>query len=415
MYQDNDEILRKIRNGEDSFLELKDLKYKGDKVISPDNKSMADELAAMANTCNGSFIFGVHDKTKTITGIPQDKLDVVETWLRNICNDSVNPSLYNYTIQKITVLENGEYLNLVKLDVPKSLFVHASPNGYFCRCGSSKRPIAPDFLARLFQQRSQARIIRFDEQIVPGTSLNDLNPYIWARYKSPLTRFSDEEFLQKIKLVTIDENNQLRPTVSGILMATDQPQQFITSAYIQAVAYRGKKRNADFQVDAQDITGTLDKQIRLALDFVKKNMKVAAQKIPQRRDLPQYSLNAVFEAIVNAVAHRDYSIYGSKIRLHMFSDRLEIYSPGAIANTMTIDSLPLRQSSRNELLTSLLAKCPVDNNSGLTIERTYMMDKRGEGVPIILEESEKLSGKKPLYQLIDDAELLLTIYAANNE
>jgi predicted HTH transcriptional regulator len=74
-------------------------------------------------------------------------------------------------------------------------------------------------------------------------------------------------------------------------------------------------------------------------------------------------MNTVFEAVVNAVAHRDYSIYGSKIRLHLFSDRLEIYSPGSIPNTMTVDSISERQSARNELLSSLLARCPMNVNA----------------------------------------------------
>jgi ATP-dependent DNA helicase RecG len=76
---------------------------------------------------------------------------------------------------------------------------------------------------------------------------------------------------------------------------------------------------------------------------------------------------------------------------------------------MTIDSLHLRQSTRNELLTSLLARCSIDEDG---IRRQYLMEKRGEGVPIILHESFNLSQKSPVYQLIDDAELLLTIYSA---
>ena len=129
-------------------------------------------------------------------------------------------------------------------------------------------------------------------------------------------------------------------------------------------------------------------------------------------EVPQYDMAAVFEAVVNAVAHRNYSIYGSKIRLHMFSDRLELFSPGSLLNTLTIDSLYLRQVSRNELITSLLARSPIAME-GLSETRQYMMDKRGEGVPIILQKSEALSGKKPVYRLIDEAELLLTIYAAD--
>jgi predicted HTH transcriptional regulator len=134
-------------------------------------------------------------------------------------------------------------------------------------------------------------------------------------------------------------------------------------------------------------------------------------KAPNRIETPQFSMNAVFEAVVNAVAHRDYSIYGSKIRLHLFADRLELFSPGTIPNTMTIDSISERQSARNELISSLLARCPmnVDANGS---QRNFIMDKRGEGVPIILAESERLSGKRPEYRLLDDAEVKLTIFAA---
>ncbi len=72
-----------------------------------------------------------------------------------------------------------------------------------------------------------------------------------------------------------------------------------------------------------------------------------------------------------------------------------------------------RQSVRNEAVCSLLAKCAVPDAPWLTTERRTLMDKRGEGVPIILGNSERLSGKKPEYRLLDDAELLLTIYAAS--
>ena len=91
-------------------------------------------------------------------------------------------------------------------------------------------------------------------------------------------------------------------------------------------------------------------------------MKIATFKHLGRADQPQFDIEAVFEAVVNAVAHRDYSIHGSKIRLRLFEDRLELYSPGGIPNAMTVERLVHLQSSRNEVVTSLLAKCsvPVD-------------------------------------------------------
>jgi predicted HTH transcriptional regulator len=174
----------------------------------------------------------------------------------------------------------------------------------------------------------------------------------------------------------------------------------------------GDDNNSE-QLDMQDIAGTLDAQIKDACKFVKRNMRVRAIKNPARTEFPQYSLSAVFEALVNAVAHRDYSIYGSKIRLRMFSEKMEIYSPGTIPNTMTLESLPLRQYSRNELISSLLARTPM-NFEMIDSYRKFIMDKRGDGVPIIYSKSVAVSGKKPEYELIDDTELKLTIFAGEN-
>lgn len=75
-----------------------------------------------------------------------------------------------------------------------------------------------------------------------------------------------------------------------------------------------------------------------------------------REDRPQFDMLAVFEAVVNAVAHKDYSLSGFKVHLRLFEDRLEIYSPGMLVNTMTTDSLLYRRAARNEVLTSLLAR-----------------------------------------------------------
>ena len=223
----------------------------------------------------------------------------------------------------------------------------------------------------------------------------------------------DQEFLEKIKLIALDDSDVLRPTVSGVLLASDEPELFLANAFIQAVCYCGNERNAAYQLDAKKITGPLDAQIKEACKFIERNTRVYAIKAPYRIETPQFSMNAVFEAVVNAVVHRDYSIYGSKIRLHIFSDRLELFSPGTIPNSMTIGSLSERQSARNELLSSLLARCPM-NVDAFGSQRSFIMDKRGEGVPIIINESEILSGRKPEYLLLDDAELKLTIFSAKS-
>jgi predicted HTH transcriptional regulator len=413
MFDTADELIKQVQLGEDSSLELKDLRFKGNRINEPHRESMADALASMANTANGVFVLGVDDKTRLVTGIPVEMLDAVEIWIRDICNGLITPQLF-YRIRKISVMsDDGAERNIIRIDVPKSLFVHQSPGGYYERIGASKRQMSPDRLARLFQQRSQTRMIYFDEQAVTNASPDCLQKELWDRFKTSVSSNDDMEFLLKSKFLTKDEDGGIYPTVSGMLMANDRPHEYLPGAFIQAVAYRGNERSANgaYQIDAQDITGTLDRQINDACAFMRKNMRVYAVKEPARRDIPQYSMQAVFEAVVNAVAHRDYSISSSKIRLHIFSDRFELFSPGAIPNTMTIETLPLRQATRNELLTSILSRCPV-KSFGTENMRHFFLERRGEGVPIILAESEKLSGRIPEYRLLDGSELMLTVYAA---
>ncbi len=417
MFDSPKELLDRIRLGEDSALELKDVRFTGDRVHAPSRDSLADELAAFANGRGGVLVLGV-DQTREIVGIPADKLDAVESLVREVCNDSIKPPLAPFIERLSLPSTTGDIRAVLKIDVDRSLFVHQSPGGYFHRVGSSKRVMPPDYLARSFQQRSQARLIRFDEQIVPRATLDDLASELWERFRTSRTRDSREDLLRKLGMASQDHDRTWRPTVAGVLMATRDPRAWLPNAFIQAVAYRGttaapRGAHEAYQLDAKDIAGPLDEQVVEACRFVHRNMTIAATKEMGRHDVPQFDMTAVFEAVVNTVAHRDYSIHGSKIRLQLYADRLELYSPGAIPNTMTVESLPYRQSARNETLTSLLAKCAVPAGlDWLETERRTLMDKRGEGVRIVLESSEALSGKRPEYRLIDDSELLLTIFAA---
>ena len=409
MYDSPEELLRKIRLGEDTSLEFKAVQFKGNKVSDPNRDDLADEIAAMANTADSVLVLGVDDKTREVLGFPLEQIDAVERFVYEICNDSIRPPIVFRAFRMELPDSTGTLRPILKVEIPRSLFVHESPKGYFHRQGSSARKLPPDLLARLFQQRSQARLIRFEEQAVPETTLSDLEEKLRRRF---MAGSSDDEavILLKLRLLTRDDTGHIRASVAGILMCSRQPHTWLPGAFIQAVRYRGTVQDSNYQVDALEITGPLDEQIRTALAFVGRNMRVGARKDPARVEMPQFSIRAVFEAVVNAVAHRDYSIHGSKIRLFMFDDRLELFSPGGLPNTVTIDSIALRQSTRNELITTMLAKCPADDPLG-QIGRRFLMEKRGDGVPIIIEECRKLSGRDPRFRLIDDAELLLTMYA----
>lgn len=409
--ESRDDLVRRIRLGEDSEMELKRVLLAGTTVTDPRRSDFADELAAFANGRGGTLVLGVDDKTREVLGLPFEHLDAVESWVREICNDSVKPSI-DAVIRKIELPDSsGTLVPLIRVDVPRSLFVHKAPGGYFRRIGSSKREMPPDVLARLFQERSQSRVIRFDETPVPGTSPAALDPALSRRFVRDGAELSDS-LLRKLRIIADDGDDVVRVTVAGVLLCTPEPQVWMPHAEIQAVSYAGDRRDVTYQVDARDLGGPLDAQVMEALHFVRRNMWVRATKVTARKEYPQFSERAIFEALVNAVAHRDYSMAGARVRLHMFQDRLELYVPGALANTLTPDSMSLRQYSRNELIVSLLARCPVGAEQG-RLGRSQLMDRRGDGVPIILEEGNKLSGRPPEYTVIDDSELRLVIWEAS--
>jgi predicted HTH transcriptional regulator len=413
MFDSKEELLKKIRLGEDSTLELKMVSFRGDKIAGPKRDDLADELAAFGNSFDDVLILGVDDKAKEVDGIPLDKLDIVETFVREICSDSIDPPLNVRIIRMELPDSQGIEQAIIKVDIPRSLFVHKSPHGYFYRLGSSKHEMRPDYLARLFQQRSQAQLIRFEEQPVPQSNITDLSERLWSRFTAR-SQESSEIVLLKRNLLSKEESGDVCASVAGILMCNEHPEHFLPNAFIEAVRYRGARQDSNYQIDAQRIRGPLDEQIIQTIAFLKRNQTVTATKEPHRVEMPQFSEKAVFEAVVNAVAHRDYSISGSKIRFFMFDDRLEIYSPGSLPNTVTVENIAFRQATRNELITSLLTESPVAETIG-DVGRGYYMEKRGDGVPIIINESKKLSGKMPFYQLIDDSELLLIIYAAGTK
>jgi len=413
MLNSRHELLRRIQLGEDTSIEFNHVKFKGEKIDGMSLKKLANEISSLANSRGGTLVLGVDDTTREIVGIPLDRLEDVERYVYEICDDSIYPPVIFSSFRMELPNSEGQLQTILLIEIPRSLFIHESPDGYYHRVGSSVRKMRPEYLARMFQQRSQAGLFRFEEQPIPDSSIADLHQKLWEKFITP----SDEPIdvvLEKRSLLAKEENEVLAASVAGILFCCEHPERFLPSAFIEAVRYRGIRQDSNYQVDAKRIRGPLDQQIKEAMSFVIKNQSVGAVKRPHRIEKPQFSERAVFEAIVNAVAHRDYSVYGSKIRFFMFDDRLEIYSPGSLPNSINIENIRFRQSTRNELITSLLAESPVSRTIK-NVGRNYYMEKRGDGVPIIIDDSEDHSGYQPVYKLIDDSELLLTIYSANTE
>lgn len=405
----DEEIKRHIRLGEDNHWEFKEIVFTGNKPRGTSRDDLADELAAFANTDGGGVMLcGVTDQGD-LQDMSREQMDELEMFLVEICTDMIKPSIHPTILRK--EIEEGKPFFLVK--VPQGYALHNSPGSSFHRVGSSKRQMTTNEQLRLAQKRAQSRFLRFDKQSVPGTGFGSLDESLWKPLLSAEGAAAPELALEKMGLLTNDEYGITRATVAGVLLCTRSPEEWLPNACISATCYRGKDR-ASGQIDTQIITGPLNRQIAEAVAFIRRNMRVGAYKNPARTDLPQYSERALFEAIVNAVVHRDYAIQGSRIRISMFADRLEINSPGSLPNNLTIDSMDVRQSTRNEALASMLGRISVGDIQG-SGERQFFMERRGDGVPTILRETRDLSGKNSEYRLIDNSDLVLTIPAADTE
>ena len=180
----NTDLLRHIRLGDLDSLELDRPLFSGDCVVNPTGTEVADKLAAFANGRGGTLALGVDGKTRAILGIPLARLDAAQGWVMETCNESIEPPL-DADIRKIELPdEDGELVPLIRVDVPRSLFVHESPGGYFRRIGNWQRHLSVDGLAHLFQERSpgHSRSIRFDESVVARTSPEHLDDQMTRRF-----------------------------------------------------------------------------------------------------------------------------------------------------------------------------------------------------------------------------------------
>ena len=403
---DADKLLKQLVLGEDRLVEFKEVVFAGNRVREPRRQRIANALAAFGNTLGGALIFSVSDAGE-VRPMDREMMDALEAFVSEICADSIDPPL-EFTTQRLALPDGSSAL---VVDVERSPLVHRSPGGYLSRQGSSAREVSSEALRRLFQQRGRSGLLGPDEEIVTGTGLRTLEAVLVDRFISSRTRQADETQLAKLGLVREDDSGVPRATVAGVLLCTERPDEYIGGAAIEAVRYSGNVLGCAAQHDAATITGPLDRQIRDAVNFARRNTRVAARKSPGRVEIPQFNPRAVFEAVVNAVVHRDYSIANAKTRLFLFDDRLELYSPGALPNTLPIEAMRQRQATRNETLASLLRMLEVGDVHGAG-DRQYYLEQRGEGVPIIYEETRALTGSEPVFELIGGAEFRLTMPSA---
>ena len=405
MFDTTEQILDQLRAGEDGRAEFKEVRFGDRGVLSPDTDALAGELVAFANAAGGGVFLGVAD-SGAVAGIAPSRVDAVERWIVNVATHNCEPPIRPVLRKILLPAAVGDDRQVLLAEVPRGLYVHRTSGGrYYVRVGSSKRDLTPPERARLFQARGREYV--FDEQAVLTAAVDDLNRHHLEAFfgRSPTIPWLD--LLRNTRVTFRDENGVDRPTVAGLLTFGTEPADFLPSASIEAASHRGERLTSDDLVHAEGLAGPVSDQIDAGIAFVAQFMQPPPNARSSGGTDARYDLDVVDEAIVNAVAHRDYAISGSKIRLFLFADRLELYSPGKLPNTITLDEMPYRTFTRNQLLVSFLSR--------IRSKRTgqVFLESRGEGVRKILQDGEAHSGRRPTYEPFGD-ELRLTLWAKSS-
>lgn len=360
---------------------------------------LAQVLAAFANAHGGILLLGI-DPQGAVRGVkdPDTAIDkALAAGLR------CEPPLI-LPRPEIATLEDKP---IIVVQVPPGLpHAYGWRGKYIARAGKKNIALGPRQLRQLLRERGEAN---FEMLPAPGAALDDLDETLVSQYAKS---FLDDPAPKKDAILDLlyrrgcvtKDGNTYKPTVSGYLLFGKEPQRTFPSAEILLARYAGKQMTDEFLREI--VRGPLPEQIRRVEAWLGANMRRGSRLDAfQREDRPEYPLPAVREAIVNAVAHRDYAIRGDEIRVMMFSDRIEVYSPGRLAGHMTVENIVEERFSRNEVIAQVLADLGFIERLGYGIDRMIrLMREWGLPAPRFAETTNgfRLTLRGPGERLMSD-------------
>lgn len=407
------ELLDVLANGENSEVE-----FKRD-GLHPE--SLAKELAALLNFEGGKILLGVEDDG-SVTGLIRGR-EETENWVMNVVRENVQPQF----IPKFDFIEqNSKVIGVIGVpaDSPDKPYKARRGNSWvtFVRVGSTSREASRQEEGRLYQS---SQIIRYDLKPVPEAQLEDLDRKRIANYfKTILGRSAPAERDREGWLRLLVNTDFLKhssdgtvATVSGLLLFGEKPHRWLPQAGITATAYPELEKEyntTDEEVIRGPLVSTFSKTTRgaprvgekgiieQAIDFVSRNMGSAARlKGGRRLRKKSFPTDAVREAIVNAVAHRDYTLAGTDIEISLYQDRLEVISPGRLPNGVTVEKMKEGiRAARNAQLKDVLRDYGYVEHRGLGVRHRIIkaMREHNGTEPGLIENDDRFTvrlWKKP--------------------
>lgn len=403
------ELAELIHHDENSGVE-----FKRDDVTP---ERLAKEMAALLNLEGGHVLLGV-EKDRRVSGLTREH-EQAEEWVMEVARVHLRPATIPFW--ETLDWDDGKTVGII------SLPADAPDKPYKCRRGSAwatqirvvttSRDATDEEEARLYMQSGR---LQYDRKPVPGAGLNDFDV---RRQSCPPV--ADREAWTRLLVNTdfmYEDRGRALPSAGGLLLFGVRPKKYLPQAGISAAAYTGTEKDYDareravlrgavvslFPESLADVgpaypglpptfseagSAVESGVIEQAMDFVRRNITIAATigNGGRRVERWDYPIEAVREAIVNAVAHRDYTISVMDIELSIYADRLEIISPGRLPNTVTVDKMRVGyRASRNELLKEVLRDYRYVEATGLGVPRKIIAGMRqhnGTEPDLIEEES----------------------------
>ena len=356
-------------------------------------KKCYDTFSSFSNKYGGIIIFGINEnKGFSIDGVYD--VNDLQTQVTNLCSDSMEPKLR----PKILAFElEGKNLLAVKLDeIPQNKKpCYYKPkgikNGSYTRVGD-RDDIMTDY--ELYSLQSYNDHIFEDTRPTKRADINDLNLKELSLYinkiRSLKPNFSKNNFDECMKLCGITDANhkQIYPTLAGIMTFGNYPQAFYPQLFVACVVVPGVELGDTGQmgerfIDNKRIEGTIEEMLNGTMNFLRRNMKtsVIIDSNGKRKDKSEYPLEALREAVANALIHRDYSTQteNAYIAVNMYEDRIEIISPGTLYGTNRLDKLGTSTSMevRNPNIVRILE------------EKGSVIENRHSGIPTMKREMRK--------------------------
>jgi ATP-dependent DNA helicase RecG len=366
------ELLERIKKGEDSHTEFKEALSDKTKIIK--------EIVAFANTDGGQLIFGVTD-TGDIHGIED-----IDQSMRIIDDLAYQRSEPPITVVQETVEIEGKTVLIVNIPKGSQRPYRTSGGHYYIRASNRCRQASREELLRLFQSSAS---LYYDETTVHRANLDDLDIHYFKKFLSEYLDVKAKEedvenYLKNLHLIDADK----KPSVAGLLFFGNNPQFFLHGSKIICAYIKGTDLSVE-PLDKTDMTGKIPDIIENTQKYF--NLYLREEHVikgfePEiKREISPVALR---EAVVNAIAHKDYTL-AAPIRVIIYLDRVEIHSPGKLPNSVTIDSIKVGGSHilRNHNIYHLLYKMGMVTDLGSGVKRIIDLVRKYTPKEVTLEET----------------------------